>query len=63
MSAGSARSRRLVLKKREPVQLVARFAEAVGWEYAGSLDRDPGQLINHEMKWQVGDSTSAGKDP
>lgn len=59
MSVGTVRSRRLVLKKREPVQLLALFAEAVGWEYVGSLERDPEQLINHEMKWQVDASTSA----
>ncbi|MER7078063.1 hypothetical protein SAMN02982929_03286 [Saccharopolyspora kobensis] len=58
MSVGNVRSRRLLLKKREPVQLVARFAEVAGWEYVGALDRDPDQLINHEMKWQVDASTS-----
>ncbi|MGW5795228.1 hypothetical protein ACWEV3_31845 [Saccharopolyspora sp. NPDC003752] len=58
MTAGDVRSRRLLLKKSEPEQLVHRFAEVVGWELVGSLERNPEQLINRETKWQADAATS-----
>ncbi|MFI0451510.1 hypothetical protein [Actinomadura sp. 6N118] len=58
MTVNAYRSRRLVLKKNEPVRLVEMFAEAAGWKFAGVLNRDPEQEINYEARWNVDTATS-----
>lgn len=58
MTIGSVRSRRLILKKNEPVQLVQAFAKAAGWELVGVIERDPEQAVNYEARWDVDATTS-----